>query len=180
MIRWAGSPAGPGGAWSISSGCYGDPTVRGKGRKVRRVALAAGAADALEAWREALASAAPKASGSELARPEDDARDDARILRTVDRHGNAGGPLPVRGIARALDRLTAATGGACRPLTPHDLRRSYVSDLLDAGADVAAVAALAGHATVTTTAGYDRRGERAAERAATLRSVPYHSKRNAS
>lgn len=48
-----------------------------------------------------------------------------------------------------------------KDIATHDLRRSWISDLLGVGIDIATVAALAGHASVTTTAGYDRRGSEA-------------------
>ena len=55
------------------------------------------------------------------------------------------------------------------PFTPHDLRRSYITHLLDGGADVVAVQKLVGHSDPMTTAGYDRRPEeRLREIAATL------------
>ena len=46
-------------------------------------------------------------------------------------------------------------------MSPHDLRRSFVTHLLERGAEVFSVQKLAGNANVQTSQGYDKRDKRA-------------------
>jgi site-specific recombinase XerD len=74
--------------------------------------------------------------------------------------------LSERGLAKAVDRLTRRAGVA--HASPHDFRRTCITALLDAGADLGTAQEFAGHSDPATTRRYDRRGQRALERAATL------------
>ena len=80
-----------------------------------------------------------------------------------------------QGVVRALQRRGEQAGIA--PFSPHDLRRTFISDLLDAKADVLIVSDLAGHASPSTTSRYDRRGEAAKLKAIDLLNVPYNGRK---
>jgi integrase len=72
-------------------------------------------------------------------------------------------------VNKALHTRAQAIGLA--PFTPHDLRRTFISQLLEAGSDLATVQALAGHQHIDTTTLYDRRGEQAKRKA--MRTLPF-------
>jgi integrase len=69
-------------------------------------------------------------------------------------------------------RLREGQAGLEKPLSPHDSRRTWISALLDAGADLAVVQQMAGHESADTTAAYDRRKEQSKRRAAGLLRFP--------
>jgi len=57
--------------------------------------------------------------------------------------------------------------------SPHSLRRSFCSKLLDSGVDIATVSKLAGHTNIQTTSIYDRRPGETQRAGALLLHIPY-------
>lgn len=129
--------------------------VVGKGAKERLVYLDNGAMEAIADYIEARGQAPGALLWS--------ARKGGKL--------NQGAGITDEAVAVILKRC--ATRSGVTKLSPHDLRRSFVGDLLDAGVEIATVAAMAGHSRVTTTQRYDRRGEEAKRKAAGTLHVPY-------
>jgi integrase/recombinase XerC len=102
--------------------------VRGKGKKERLAALGGPAIDALQKYLE---------------------------LRVRNTRGplfvnNRGGRLTARSVQRMLKKYLIAAG-LDPSLTPHKLRHSFATHMLDAGADLRSVQELLGHANLSTT-----------------------------
>ena len=74
---------------------------------------------------------------------------------------------------QAVYNMTVKRGAGLQHFSPHDFRRTGISDLLDTGVDIALVAKMAGQKNVQTTARYDRRPEEAKKHAAELLNIPY-------
>lgn len=59
-------------------------------------------------------------------------------------------PLTARSVQR-LVQTYARAAGITKPVSPHTLRHSYATDLLQNGADIRAVQTMLGHSSITTT-----------------------------
>ncbi|WP_136805444.1 tyrosine recombinase XerC [Desulfosediminicola flagellatus] len=116
--------------------------VRGKGNKERIVPVGRPALEALTAWlpgRERLLvnrAARGKAAGTK-----------ALFLN------NRGGRLTVRSVERFV-RSYGERAGIIQIVTPHALRHSFATHMLEMGADLRSVQELLGHASLSTTQRY--------------------------
>lgn len=120
---------------------------RGKGRKFRTTYIPEGYRGWLEPWLEH-----HKGKGIEP------------MFVKWHRWGPTQKRLGPVGVEQALAKVGGLAG--IPDFSPHDLRRTFATSLLDAGADLLMVQQLLGHADVKTTKIYDRRGEAGKRKAA--------------
>jgi len=111
--------------------------VMGKGSKERVVPIGPKAVNAIIVYRMAI----------EVLRPEAPPDGGALFLNKNMRR------LTTRSIARVVDKFARAVGLAV-PVSPHALRHSFATHMLDAGADLRAVQELLGHSSLSTTQRY--------------------------
>ena len=107
--------------------------VFGKGRKERIVPIGEIALDALHRYRKSL-------------RDEDIASDAVFVNRR-------GGRLTTRSVARFVERYVRLSGTPVAA-SPHSLRHSFATHLLNQGADLRAIQELLGHSSLSTTQRY--------------------------
>jgi site-specific recombinase XerD len=136
--------------------------VEGKGRKTRFVPVGEPAIAALRRYLDG-------GARRELARAARERPDDALFLS---KSGRALGTSDVRRRLRTWTRRVAALGDhAGSGVSPHALRHSFATHLLDGGADLRSIQELLGHASVSSTQIYTR-VESARLRSAYARSHP--------
>jgi len=117
-------------------------TVRhGKGRKYREIHVADAVDKAIRAWLKV---------GTDEA--------DSALFKRIQRNGKvASQPLTTTGLTGILAELQQ-TAGIAR-FTPHDMRRTFITRLLEQGVDINTVRQLAGHSDISTTTRYDYRDD---------------------
>ncbi len=133
----------------------GKLTIQGSaGRKTRTVYVSKGALTALQVWL--------------ISR----GLEPGPLFYSINKAGKLmGKSMSAQAAYKRLKKRADQAG--IKTFSPQDLRRTFVGDMLDAGADIATVAKLAGHASVTTTARYDRRSEETKRKAASLLHFPF-------
>jgi site-specific recombinase XerD len=125
----------------------GEFTVRGKGDKLRLAFLSGDTLAALAAYLKKRADNNPALfvsagrGNSVTAQIEGQAK-------PASRHQAAG--LTSRSVQRIVNKY-AMLAGITKPVSPHTLRHSFATDLLQNGADIRSVQTMLGHASITTT-----------------------------
>ncbi len=153
--------------------------VRGKGQKERLVYVEApGAYEALHMWLTLRGQESgplfPRIRrGGHLVRTAGVGRDCSSY-----QEGNQACSFPPAPLQRLTEQgiyaivLERVEASGILQLTTHDFRRNFISELLENGVDLSTAQKLAGHASPTTTARYDRRPEATKKRAAGTLHVP--------
>ncbi len=108
--------------------------VYGKGRKERIAPIGRHAAKALDRWME-------------VREPAPDAKPADRAAMFLNRFGTR---LTTRSVGRMLEKYLNLTG-LDQITTPHTLRHTFATHLLDGGADLRSVQEMLGHKSLTTT-----------------------------
>jgi len=114
--------------------------VKGKGNKERIVPVGSKAKMALKGYLDKRKELIPTSGQGPLGPP-------AVFLN------RRGGRLSARGVGRILLKYLQRSGLGPK-ITPHGLRHSYATHLLEAGADLRAIQELLGHASLSTTQRY--------------------------
>lgn len=114
---------------------------QGKGRKYRQIHVADAVDKAIRKWLKASANEAENA-----------------LFSRIQRSGKtATQPLTTTGLTGILEQLQLTSGIA--RFTPHDMRRTFITRLLEQCVDINTVRQLAGHSDISTTTRYDYRDE---------------------
>jgi site-specific recombinase XerD len=165
----------------------GKLVIKGKRNKQRTAYIMNGAADAIHDWLTIRGTqpgslfAEVNKGGKVLIERQSKVVQPFRKIRGVEVPNKKAGQTIYRGGAmtsQSIYNMVAkrAQEAGIKNFSPHDVRRTFIAHLLDAGADIATVSKMAGHANVQTTARYDRRPEEAKRKAAELLHVPYKAK----
>ena len=117
----------------------GDLKIIGKGNKERVVCIGSSVRPLVNAWLVIRGNAA------------------GALFCPINRGGRVavGQHMTAQAVYKMLHTRAAAAGVAT--FSPHDLRRTFVGNMLANGTDIATVATMCGHASINTTARYDRR-----------------------